>query len=114
MSHNKGFIKFSGSLSELSTLIRNHDGLTVLDIDAVWCPCCRRVMKLLPGYAQEHPNVQLIRVDGEDNAEIKMYYGVEAYPSFKFLKSKSLLEPIDSLTGMDMPLMKKKLATHSY
>ncbi|EAX91620.1 Thioredoxin family protein [Trichomonas vaginalis G3] len=103
--------KFNGSLHDLCDAITNHKGLTVLDIYANWCPGCRRVTKMLPQYAQEYPEVQFLKIDSDECPDIKAYFGIDSIPVLKFCTNANRLDPIDTIVGVNLPLIKEKVAS---
>ena len=103
-------IDFKGSVSDLQKIVINNPGLTFIDINASWCPSCRRLGMLLPKLAQENPEVKLVKVDVDENPEVKSYYQIESIPVIKFCKADSKLEAVETLLGVNIQVIKEKIA----
>ena len=103
-------LEFKGSVSDLTKLVMNNNGLTFIDINASWCPSCRRLGMLLPKLAQENPEVKFVKVDVDENPEIKSYFKIESIPVIKFCKPDTQLEAVETLLGVNIPVIKEKIA----
>ena len=103
-------IDFKGSVSDLQKIVVNNPGLTFIDINASWCPSCRRLGMLLPKLAQENPEVKFVKVDVDENPEVKSYFKIESIPVIKFCKADSQLEAVETLLGVNIPVIKEKIA----
>ena len=103
-------ISFKGSVADLEKLVEGYKGLTFLDINASWCPACRRLGMLLPKLANENPDVQFVKIDVDENPEVKAHYGIESIPVIKFCKPEQKLEALDTLLGVNIPVIKEKIA----
>ncbi|EAY11837.1 hypothetical protein TVAG_459090 [Trichomonas vaginalis G3] len=103
-------ITFNGSIQELNDLITGYSGLSILDLNAAWCSTCKRLSRKLPALAEDTPNTRFIKIDIDDNPEIKVYFGVDAIPSLKFLKGESKLQALDSYIGDNIDIIKGKIS----
>ena len=72
------------------------ENLTVVDFWATWCPPCRLLKPLLHKIAGEHPEIQLLTVDTEENPDLPTEYEVTNLPTVLFIKN---WEIIDSFVG---------------
>ena len=70
--------------------------LTIVDFWAVWCGPCRVLKPLLHKIAGEHPEIQLLTVDTEENPDLPAKYEVTNLPTVFFLKN---WEIVDSFVG---------------
>ncbi|EAY04483.1 hypothetical protein TVAG_194480 [Trichomonas vaginalis G3] len=103
-------IRFHGGIEELSSTIINYKGTSILVFDASWCPGCRRLSRFLPNYAAEFHSLQFIVIDTDENSQVKTYFGIENLPVIKFCNDKSKLHVETTIVGLNMPLIKEKLA----
>lgn len=102
-------ITFNGSLNELNELVGSYSGISVVDMYAIWCRTCQRLGRKLNELAKEQPGVRIVKVDIEENPEIKMYFGVDAIPNIQFLKQDSRLQVLDSYIGDNPEIIKEKI-----
>lgn len=105
--------RFDGSLVELSNTIKQHDGPSIIIFDAMWCPGCRRLVRILPNYACENTKAQYLIIDIDDNPTIKTYFAIDSLPSIKFCKQTPNLDVIETLIGLNLPLLKEKLVAYA-
>ncbi|EAX95642.1 Thioredoxin family protein [Trichomonas vaginalis G3] len=104
-------IQFKGSKEDLKSAIESHNGLTVLDMSTQWCGSCRRLAMLLPKIAAENTDVLFLKVDVEDNPELKEYYKIDQIPVINFCKNDKGLEPIKTLVGLNVPAIKENITS---
>ena len=71
--------------------------LTVVDFWAVWCGPCRVLKPLLHKIAGEHPEIQLLTVDVDQNQELAAQYDINSIPAVFFFKN---WEIVDSFVGV--------------
>ena len=71
--------------------------LTIVDFWAVWCGPCRVLKPLLHKIAGEHPEIQLLTVDTEENPDLPAKYEVTNLPTVFFLKN---WEIVDNFVGV--------------
>jgi len=70
--------------------------LTIVDFWATWCPPCRLLKPLLHKIAGEHPEIQLLTIDTEENSDLPVEYEVTNLPTVFFFKK---WEIVDSFVG---------------
>ena len=71
--------------------------LTIVDFWATWCPPCRLLKPLLHKIAGEHPEIQLLTIDTEENSDLPVEYEVTNLPTVFFFKK---WEIVDSFVGV--------------
>jgi thioredoxin 1 len=57
------------------------DRPVLVDFYAEWCGPCKKLGPVLEDFAQEHPNVRVVKVNVDENSDLAGRYGVKAMPS---------------------------------
>ena len=60
--------------------------LMVLDFTATWCGPCRMIAPAVDQLSLQYPNVVFGKVDVDEVPELSAQYGVNAMPTFKFVR----------------------------
>lgn len=103
-------IDFKGGFEDLKAAVNKASGLVVVDFYAPWCPGCRRLGQLLPGIAGGHEDVQFLKVDVDENAELKTHYGITSIPVVKFVKGAGGdIQELATVQGANIPEIKSKI-----
>ncbi len=77
-------------------LIEKHDKV-IVDFWASWCGPCKMMDPVMEDLAKEYGDKVLIgKVNTEKNSQITTRFGVQAIPTFIFIKNG---EPVDQLRG---------------
>lgn len=92
MSNLKDFV---GTMDALTKVVEEHGGIVCVDFSAPWCGSCRRIAGVLPTIAGENPNILFLKVDIEQNPELKEHYAISALPHLKFLEGVHDGKPIE-------------------
>lgn len=83
--------------------------LVVLFFSANWSDECKLMSNVISELAKDEKNrnaVRFLEIEAEDNEELSIKYGVEAVPSFVFIKNNAVAH---KLSGADAPELRKKL-----
>ena len=83
------------SAAELSAALAAAEAaqqLTVIDFTAVWCGPCKHVAPVFGQLSVDVPSVQFVKVDVDECEDVRDEYGVEAMPTFVFLRNGSELK----------------------
>ncbi|XP_038884374.1 thioredoxin H-type-like [Benincasa hispida] len=97
-------------VEEFDTLVKlgNEAGkLIVVDFTASWCPPCRFIAPIFAELAKANVNVIFLKVDVDEVKEIAEKYGVNAMPTFVFLKDEN---EIHRIVGADKVQLGNKVA----
>jgi thioredoxin 1 len=71
----------TGNSENLDTLIQSN-GKTLLDFWAPWCGPCQMMMPILDKISSEKEDVQIVKINVEDNPDLAAKYNVSALPTF--------------------------------
>jgi len=61
-------------------------GTVLLDFYADWCAPCRMIGPVLEQIAEENPEIKVVKVNVDENAELANNFGVKGIPALFVLK----------------------------
>lgn len=99
-----------GTKENFNSLIES-DKLTIVDFWAQWCGPCRNQIPILDEFAKSNPDVQIIKVNVDDNSELATSYGIRSIPTIVYIKSgkelkrASGVQPINVLNSVKAELV---------
>jgi thioredoxin 1 len=79
-----------GTNSNFKGLIAS-EKITVVDFWAPWCGPCKTLGPILDTVAQENPDVQVVKVDVDENSDLSVEYGIRSIPTVFIFKSGELV-----------------------
>ena len=91
-----------GNEQNFETLIQK--GVVVVDFFATWCGPCKMLGPVLEELAQNRSEIQIIKMDVDENPNLSRTYGIMSVPTILLFKDGKL---IDKKTGF----MPKELLT---
>lgn len=65
----------------------NSDKLSVVDLWAEWCGPCRIQLPILEEFAKNNPDVQVVKLNVDENQELASSFGVRSIPTLIFFKN---------------------------
>ena len=72
-------------------VIKN-EGLVIVDFFATWCGPCQMLAPILSEVDKEYEEVEIYKVDVDENQDAAMRYGVNAMPTLVFFKDGKEVE----------------------
>lgn len=69
-----------GNIENFDTLIQS-ENYTIVDFWAEWCGPCRALTPILESVAQERPDVQVVKVNVDENSELSAKFGIRSIPT---------------------------------
>ncbi|CAL0322370.1 unnamed protein product [Lupinus luteus] len=84
--------------------------LIVVDFTATWCGPCRFIAPIFAEIAKKTPEVTFLKVDVDELKTIAEEWGVEAMPTFLFVKEGKV---VDKVVGANKEDLHLKLAKHA-
>jgi thioredoxin 1 len=79
-------------------------GSVVIDFFATWCGPCKKIAPAFEQLANVYPTIVFLKVDVDESAELVDHYGVQAMPTFVFLKDGVVVKRIE---GADLRAMEE-------
>jgi len=77
---------------EFDNIISNSgDKIIIVDFAAEWCGPCKTLGPILDTVAQENPDVQVVKVDVDENSDLSVEYGIRSIPTVFIFKSGELV-----------------------
>ncbi|KAJ7642618.1 glutaredoxin [Mycena polygramma] len=93
-----------------SLLSADLNRVSLLNFWAPWAAPCTQMNAVVAELAKKHPNVLVLNIEAEEQADIAESFDVEAVPSFVILRGHALLARIE---GADSPALTLAVATHA-
>ncbi|KAJ2988094.1 hypothetical protein HDV02_005817 [Globomyces sp. JEL0801] len=84
--------------------------VTVVDFYADWCGPCVAVAPKIEELSDQFPNLQFLKVNVDDSADISEECEIRAMPTFQFYQSGKKLQ--NDIVGADLPKINEFLAKH--
>lgn len=64
--------------------------LTIVDFWAEWCGPCRNQLSILEEYAKKNQDIQVVKINVDQNTELASEYGVKSIPTLIYFKSGNI------------------------
>ena len=95
---------------EYDDALASSKGLAVVYFTAAWCGPCQMIKPIYQQMAEDFPAATFLKVDVDECPDIAAEAGVQAMPTFKFLKEGKVL---DTLVGADPKKLLTYVTSHS-
>jgi thioredoxin 1 len=66
------------------------DKITIVDFWAEWCGPCRTQLPILENYAQKNEDIQVVKVNVDQNSELASEYGIRSIPTILYFKKGTI------------------------
>jgi len=66
------------------------DKLTIVDFWAEWCGPCRMQLPILESYAKNNEDIQVVKINVDQNPELASEYGIRSIPTILYFKEGQL------------------------
>ena len=72
--------------------VLNSDQKVLLDFWAPWCGPCRMFTPIIETFAKEHPEVEVGKVNVDDESELAERFGIMSVPTLVILKNGEVVK----------------------
>ncbi len=80
------------SIEQYNNEILKSDKLVLIDFFADWCGPCKMLAPVIEQVAQENSDVEVVKVNVDEVAELAAMYKVASIPTLVFLKNGELVK----------------------
>ena len=81
----------------------NTDKPVLIDFYAAWCDSCRTLDPIIYEFAQENPQVDVYKLNVDDNMDIANLYGIMSVPTVMVMEDKKVKNRVTgSITKEDI------------
>jgi thioredoxin 1 len=115
MAAPENLIHFKGTNDDLTTLVKNSEGLVVIDFFADWCGPCQNLGQQLPKIAEQYPNVKFVKANVDENKESAGKFKVRSIPHIIFAKGvtgSGEVQSLEVINGANGGAIKAAIAKH--
>ncbi|CAN4124367.1 unnamed protein product [Withania somnifera] len=89
--------------------LKDTNKLVVIDFTATWCGPCKYMEPVLNDFAAKYTDVEFVKIDVDELADVSQEYGVQAMPMFVLIKKGKV---VDKIVGADKDGLKMKIEKH--
>ena len=75
--------------------------VTVKDFYADWCGPCKKQSSIVEELEEEHPEVEIKKIDVDESPDVAQQYGVRSVPTIVIEKDGEIVEKYIGLTQGD-------------
>lgn len=83
--------------SKIEELVNNEKGIVILDFWAPWCGPCRMLSPILDEIKQKNLEIEIIKVNVDENEEWTQRYNIQNVPTLIFFKDGKQIERTNGL-----------------
>lgn len=77
--------------SNFETEVLQNDKLSVVDCWAPWCGPCVALTPIIESIAEENPDINVGKLNVDENGEVAMTYGITSIPTILFIKNGEIV-----------------------
>ena len=74
----------------------------VIDFTATWCPPCKRIGPIYEGHVANYPELTMMKLDVDANAEGSQEAGIQCMPTFKVYKNGAEVEKMEGASDQGL------------
>ncbi|XP_055806520.1 thioredoxin H4-like [Solanum dulcamara] len=89
--------------------LKDTNKLVLIDFTATWCGPCKYMESVLNDFAAKYTDVEFVKIDVDELADVAQEYGVQAMPTFVLIKKGKV---VDKIVGADKDGLKMKIEKH--
>ncbi|XP_009783477.1 thioredoxin H2-like [Nicotiana tabacum] len=89
--------------------LKDTNKLVVIDFTATWCGPCKTMEPVINDFAAKYTDVEFVKIDVDELADVAQEYGVQAMPTFVLIRKGKF---VDKVVGADKDGLKKKIEKH--
>lgn len=78
--------------NQINSEVLNNDKLVIIDFFATWCVPCQMQTPILVEVDKEEREVEIFKVNVDENQEIAIRYNITSVPTLIFIKNGSEIE----------------------
>ena len=86
---------------EYKNEILKSDKLVLIDFFATWCGPCKMLSPVIEQIAEEHTEIEVVKVDVDKVPELAVSYNVVSIPTLVFLKDGNLVKQSVGFSSKD-------------
>lgn len=72
--------------------VLNKKGIVLVDVFATWCGPCKMLSPIVDNLAEEVTDIDVAKIDVDENNEVAQKYGVMSVPTLLLFKGGELME----------------------
>lgn len=72
--------------------VLNKKGIVLVDVFATWCGPCKMLSPIVDNLAEEVTDIDVAKIDVDENNEVAQKYGVMSVPTLLLFKDGELME----------------------
>ncbi|XP_059316692.1 thioredoxin H2-like isoform X2 [Lycium ferocissimum] len=89
--------------------LKDTNKLVVIDFTATWCGPCKYMEPVINDFAAKYTDVEFVKIDVDELADVAQEYEVQAMPTFVLIKKGKV---VDKIVGADKDGLQKKIQKH--
>ena len=67
--------------------VLNADKTVLVDFWATWCAPCQMLSPVFAEFAEEHPELKVCKINGDNEPELAIQYGINSIPALLLFKN---------------------------
>lgn len=87
--------------NQINQVVLNNDKLVIIDFFATWCVPCQMQTPILAEVDREESEVEIFKVNVDENQETVIRYNITSVPTLIFIKNGSEIERQEGLIEKD-------------